>query len=225
MYNIIAISIKDMISKEVGWILLGLVLISSVIVWGIGGYFIYDSVGAVMSTVGAEQEEGWIKTISLAIGGLFGWFVSGYLVYILTILIAGLLTPKFIKIISEKRNIVFEEKGFNSLSSGVIYLLKMLILQIIILILLLPTIFIGLYPFVILISMYYMFYKTLSYDVLSNVFNKSEYKTHKDENANKIRGLSMVGYISSFVPIVGIFGGVFTVIMLINDSLLDSKNN
>lgn len=223
LLDIVNTSIKDFFSKKIVLILLSIVTISLALVWLVGGYILIDATSSIMEDYGkpitglGTEVDGIIGVLSTGLALITGWFVGGYITFLISILMAGMLTPIFLKIIIKRRgddSIAFE--NFGSVLSGIGYIFIMVIGQVLLLIVSLPLIMVGIYPLILIGSLYILFQKVLVYDVGSSMMNKEQFKEECglfNPDLLKICGL---GFILSYLPIIAWFSGTFTVIMLIN---------
>ena len=156
------------------------------------------------------------------------FLIASYFILILAVIIAvivvGFFTPLVIKKLKSRHYPPFEIKGHGSLLSIVWYTLKSLLIMVLLYIVLIPLYFI---PFLNIIAFnlpaYYFFHKMLVFDVGSSMNTKKEYVQIKAIVGNQIRLRTLLMYLLTLIPFVGIFFPLFFVIYLshifMNESL------
>jgi hypothetical protein len=221
--DIIKTSLNDFFSKKIILVLLSIVIISLALVWLVGGYILIDTTSSIMEEYGkpitglGTEVDGIIGALSTGLALITGWFVGGYLTFLISILMAGMLTPTFLKIIIKRRgddSVAFE--NFGSVLSGIGYIFIMAIGQVLLLIVSLPLIIVGIYPLILIGSLYILFQKVLVYDVGSSMMNKKQFKADCNLLNPDLLKICGLGFVLSYIPLIAWFSGTFTVIMLIN---------
>jgi len=156
------------------------------------------------------------------------FLVAGYFVFILAVIIAvvivGFFTPLIVKKLKSRHYPPFEIKGHGSVLSAIWHAIKSLIIMVILYIVLIPLYFI---PFINIIAFnlpaYYFFHKMLVFDVGSEINTKKEFLQIKAIVSNQIRLRTLLMYMLTLIPFVGIFFPILFVIYLshifINESL------
>lgn len=160
-------------------------------------------------------EYSWIRWIIEKVVFL----VAGYFILILAVIIAvtivGFFTPLVVKKLKSRHYPPFEIKGHGSLLYVIFYALKSLAVMILLYFLLIPLYFIPLVNIVAFnLPAYYFFHKMLVFDVGSTINTKSEYLRIKATVGNQIRLRTLLMYLLTLIPFVGIFLPLFFVIYL-----------
>ena len=147
------------------------------------------------------------------------FLVASYFILILAVIIAvivvGFFTPLVIKKLKSRHYPPFEIKGHGSLIAVLWHALKSILIMIVLYLILIPFYFI---PFLNIIAFnlpaYYFFHKMLVFDVGSSMNSKKEYLQIKAIVGNQIRLRTLLMYLLTLIPFVGIFFPLFFVIYL-----------
>jgi len=152
----------------------------------------------------------WIViTFFYLIGGAFIILVS----VITATLIIGFFTPKIVKILRERHYSDIKLKS-DFTTTTIIWLYTKLIAAFIGLMLLcIPLLLLpGVNLLIFNIPFYYLFHNMLVIDVASNINTQQEYKIIKKNTRGMLYGATMIFYILSLIPLVGM---IFTVLFVI----------
>lgn len=147
------------------------------------------------------------------------FLVASYFILILAVIIAvivvGFFTPLVISKLKSRHYPPFEIKGHGSLWEILWHAIKSLLVMVLLYIVLIPLYFI---PFLNIIAFnlpaYYFFHKMLVFDVGSSMNTKKEYVQIKAIVGNQIRLRTLLMYILTLIPFVGIFFPLLFVIYL-----------
>ncbi len=145
-----------------------------------------------------------------------GLFAMGYLSIFISLLIAGLLTPKILALIHHKHysNIDLEE-GYGTIFGGIWKLIKTFLVMLGLLVILIPFYFIPLVNIVAInIPFYYFFHKMLHYDVGSTIMSKEQFGKIYFPNKTSMRAKTILLYVVSLIPFVAFFIAIFYIIYL-----------
>lgn len=145
--------------------------------------------------------------------------IASYFILILAVIIAvivvGFFTPLVIKKLKSRHYPPFEIKGHGSFFSVLWYAIKSFIIMMILYVVLIPFYFI---PFLNIIAFnlpaYYFFHKMLVFDVGSSMNTHKEYVQIKAIVGNQIRLRTLLMYLLTLIPFVGIFFPLLFVIYL-----------
>ena len=145
--------------------------------------------------------------ITKAIVGILVVVTSTVVVYYLFLMvysfIIGLFAGFFIKEIGQKYYPDVAMNGIN-LFSYLFFTSKTLLVGILLLIILFPLVFIPLLNLVLFIPVYYIFHKMLVLEVSAEVNVREEYLRLKKSYSSELRGLSLVCFGVTLVPILGV---------------------
>jgi len=156
------------------------------------------------------------------------FLIASYFILIFAVIIAviivGFFTPLVVKKLKSRHYPPFVIKGHGSLLYIIWYALKSFLIMILLYIVLIPLYFI---PFINIIAFnlpaFYFFHKMLVFDVGSTVNTKEEFFRIKAIVGNQIRLRTLLMYLLTLVPLVGIFFPLLFVIYLshifINESI------
>ena len=147
------------------------------------------------------------------------FLIASYFILILAVIIAvvvvGFFTPLVIKKLKSRHYPPFEVKGHGSVLAVIWHALKSFLIMVILYIVLIPLYFI---PFINIIAFnlpaYYFFHKMLVFDVGSSINTEKEYVQIKAIVSNQIRLRTLLMYLLTLIPFVGIFFPLFFVIYL-----------
>lgn len=147
------------------------------------------------------------------------FLIAGYFILILAVIIAviivGFFTPLVINKLKQRHYPSLEIKGHGSILGILWYAIKAFLIMVLLYIVLIPLYFI---PFINILAFnlpaYYFFHKMLVFDVGSTINTKLEYLQIKAMVGNQIRIRTLLMYIVTMIPLVGIFFPLFFVIYL-----------
>lgn len=176
-----------------------------------------------MSSFENTIEQNWfLRFISLifitkAIVGILFFFTSMIVVYYLFLMvysfIVGLFCGYFIKEIRQKYypEVVFKEINF---LSYLFFVMKTFLVGTFLFLLLFPFAFIPLLNLILFVPIYYIFHKMLVLDVASVVNSKEEYLKIKKVNGGEMKGISLICFLLTIIPILGVVIYPFYVIVM-----------
>jgi len=156
------------------------------------------------------------------------FLVASYFILIFAVIIAvtivGFFTPLVVKKLKSRHYPPFLIKGHGSLLYVIWYAIKSFLIMILLYILLIPFYFIPILNIIAFnIPAYYFFHKMLVFDVGSTINTKEEFLRIKTIVGNQIRLRTLLMYLLTLIPFVGIFFPLFFVIYLshifINESI------
>lgn len=102
-------------------------------------------------------------------------------------------------------------KGLGLFSTGFFYI-KTIIITAILFILLSPAYFIPALNILIFLPIYYFFHKTLVFDISSVINNLNEYKRVKRANWGELKGYTVLCFLITLIPIIGILAYPYYII-------------
>jgi hypothetical protein len=237
-------SASDFFTKPIMLRLLATLIVSSILVYFLGFYLFDD-----LYTLTTEISEGTysaetisndfvsgmegipyigiylafvVAKIVLILLTVIGIFVGSYVTIIVSLIIAGFLTPGIIKIIVRRRGGDIQDyKGFGNLLTGILKILMIIALHLLVFILILPFLLIPFINFWLFTALIFSFFRSvIVYDVGSNMLDMDYYRSNTGMFNMDLFIITGAGFLLSSLPIVGIFSSVFTVIVLINYFLL-----
>ena len=237
-------SASDFFTKPIMLRLLATLFVSSILVY-ILGFYLFDHLYTLTteiseSTYSAETisndfvsgMEGIpyigiylafvVAKIVLILLTVIGIFVGSYVTIIVSLIIAGFLTPGIIKIIVRRGGGDIQDyKGFGNLLTGILKILMIVSLHLLVFILILPFLLIPFINFWLFTALIFSFFRSvIVYDVGSNMLDMDYYRSNTGMFNMDLFIITGAGFLLSSLPIVGIFSSVFTVIVLINYFLL-----
>lgn len=147
------------------------------------------------------------------------FLIASYFILILAVIIAvivvGFFTPLVIKKLKSRHYPPFEIKGHGSFFTILWHAVKSLIIMMILYIVLIPFYFV---PFLNIIAFnlpaYYFFHKMLVFDVGSSMNSQKEYVQIRAIVGNQIRLRTLLMYLLTLIPFIGIFFPLLFVIYL-----------
>jgi len=147
------------------------------------------------------------------------FLVAGYFILILAVIIAvlivGFFTPLVVQKLKTRHYPPLEIKGHGSFLSVLWYTLKSLLIMVLLYIVFIPLYFIPLVNIIAFnLPAYYFFHKMLVFDVGSTINSKKEYTQIKSIVGNQIRLRTLLMYMLTLIPFVGVFFPLFFVIYL-----------
>jgi len=217
--NIFLSSLGDLFSSRV--LLVGLVsFVLTIVFFVITLFFLFGSIESLaqwfvgwMGSFEHTIEQNWLLGfislifITKAIVGILVFVTSTLAVYYLFLMvysfIIGLFAGFFIKEIGQKYYPDVTMNGIN-LFSYLFFTSKTLLVGILLLIVLFPLVFIPLLNLVLLIPVYYIFHKMLVLEVSAEVNVREEYLRLKKIYSSELRGLSVVCFCVTLIPILGV---------------------
>ena len=234
--KILLLSVKDFFTKEILFKLFLVVLVSILIAY-ISGFYLLDfffnhethqyNEASISESIEASLGEIplvgvyiasvtiWIAVALLAVVGVFLGF---YTAVLLSLIIAGLLTPSIIKILIQRRGGSIDNiQGFGNIFTAILKILGIVAIHFLVFILLMPLMFIPLVNILLIFGILYSLFRyMLVYDVGSNYLSQADYKSIASFYNWDIFIITLVGYFASSIPFIGIFSSIFTVIALFN---------
>lgn len=154
-------------------------------------------------------------------------WIAGFLLYtigtvvilqasvIFSIIIIGFLTPMILAILHKKYYTHLNLKGYGTIWGFFFVLIKTIFIMIFLFIVLIPIYFVPIlnvlafsFPF------YYFFHKLLNYDVSSTILSKEEYKVIYKKDVYSFRLRTLFLYFISMIPMAALFTAVYYVIYL-----------
>jgi hypothetical protein len=133
---------------------------------------------------------------------------------IVAVLALGFFTPTVVKTLHEQYYAAYPLKSFKTHKS-ILFVLGCFVKFVLIFLLCLPLIFI---PFINVITLhipfFYLFYKLLSFDVISNMFDEKNYASNIQPIRHHLVIISLVFYFLALIPIIGLFLQLFFAIYL-----------
>ncbi len=154
--------------------------------------------------------------------------IASYFILIFAVIIAvtivGFFTPLVVKKLKSRHYPPFVIKGHGSLIYVIWYAIRSFLIMILLYLLLIPFYFIPILNILAFnIPAYYFFHKMLVFDVGSTINTKEEFLRIKTIVGNQIRLRTLLMYLLTLIPFVGIFFPLFFVIYLshifINESI------
>lgn len=238
--EILSMSASDFFTKPIMLRLLATLFVSSILVYVLG-FYLFDH----LYTLTTEISEGTYSAQTISndfVSGMeaipyigvylafavakivfilltvVGIFLGSYVTIIVSLIIAGFLTPGIIKIIVKRRGGVIQDyKGFGNLLTGIFKILVIVVLHLLVFILILPFLLIPFINFWLFTALIFSFFRrVIVYDVGSNMLDMNYYRSNTGLFNMDLFIITGVGFLLSSLPIVGIFSSVFTVIVLIN---------
>jgi len=159
-------------------------------------------------------------TIFYVVGGGFAILIS----VVLAVVIIGFFTPYIVAEVQKRHYPTIERKATVSMTDYTLFMLKKFALFILFFFVSLPFYFIPLVNIVAVNApFYYLFHSLLTGDVAGEIFDKEEIKTLFKRAKWRIAATTLMLYLLSFIPGVGIFGQVFFVIALAHQFFLEAK--
>ncbi len=156
------------------------------------------------------------------------FLIASYFILIFAVIIAvtivGFFTPLVVKKLKSRHYPPFVIKGHGSLMYVIWYAIRSFLIMILLYLLLIPFYFIPILNILAFnIPAYYFFHKMLVFDVGSTINTKEEFLRIKTIVGNQIRLRTLLMYLLTLIPFVGIFFPLFFVIYLshifINESI------
>lgn len=143
---------------------------------------------------------------------------------IIAVLIVGFFTPLVIKKLKSRHYPPFEIKGHGSILEVLWHALVSFFIMILLYIVLIPFYFIPIINIIAFnLPAYYFFHKMLLFDVGSTMNTKKEYNHIRSVVGNQLRLRTLLMYLLTMIPFVGVFFPLLFVIYLshifINESL------
>ena len=147
--------------------------------------------------------------------------VGSVLVIILSIFISiiviSFLTPTILKIIQKRHYHQIELKSYGSFISGLWIVFKSFFMMIFLMLVLIPLYFIPIINVIAFnIPFFYMFHKVLTFDITSSMMSEDEYARIKAKHGDSFVARSLLLYILSLIPFMGLFIPLFYVVYLGN---------
>ncbi len=169
-------------------------------------------------------EYAWIQWLVEKVLLLFASYLILIIGVIIAVVIVGFFTPLVVRKLKSRHYPPFAIKGHGSLLYVLWYAIKSFVIMILLYVLLIPVYFI---PFVNILAFhlpaYYFFHKMLVFDVGSTINTQKEYQQIKATVGNQIRLRTLLVYLLTLIPFVGIIFPLLFVIYLshifINESI------
>ncbi len=150
-------------------------------------------------------------TLFYVVGGGFAVLAS----VILAVVIVGFFTPYVVAEVQRRHYPDIERKATVTIGEYVLFMLKQFALFMLFFLVSLPFYFV---PLVNIVAMnapfYFLFHRLLTRDVAGEIFDKEEMKIVFKEAKWRIATTTLILYLLSLIPAVGILGQVFFVIVL-----------
>ncbi|PHR55607.1 MAG: hypothetical protein COA44_10185 [Arcobacter sp.] len=160
-------------------------------------------------------EYSWLRWIIEKLIFLIASYFILILAVIIAVIIVGFFTPLVVAKLKSRHYPPLEIKGHGSFLGTLWYTLKALLIMIILYIVFIPLYFIPLFNIIAFnIPAYYFFHKMLVFDVGSSINTKKEYQQIKVMVGNQIRLRTLLMYMLTLIPFVGIFFPLLFVIYL-----------
>ncbi len=154
---------------------------------------------------------GVIEFIVYTLGTLFTIILSVFV----AVAVIGFFTPYVLNKIREKHYPDLPKNSYGNLFSGIWVLVGSFLTMLFLLVLFIPLYFVPLVNVVAFnLPFYYFFHKILDFDVSSSILTKDDYARIKITDRNKIRFRTLLLYVASLFPFVGIVFPIFFVIYL-----------
>lgn len=196
-------------------------LLIGIFVWGalfieIGGW-LYDLVSAPLLGLVEGDESGFLKSVINVLVSIFVYLLI-FVFFLLSVVITNALVASFYAPIiagyvqkKHYNNIAIE--GFGSIGDLVGFFVKTLGLFLLLLIIAIPLYFIPVVGFLVPALIFFWFFKkNMVFDVGSTILNKEEYQAITYDARNAINGVSIVAYLSGYIPIFNFFAAIFQVL-------------
>jgi len=158
-------------------------------------------------------EQNWLLSfislifITKAIVGILVFFTSFIVVYYLFLmvysLIVGLFCSYFINEIGQKYYPDVERSGINFFTNLFLIAKTFLVGEFLFLVLS-PLAFIPLLNLALFFPIYYIFHKMLVLDVASVINSSAEYGKIKKDNGGELKGITLIFFALTIIPIVGV---------------------
>jgi len=165
--------------------------------------------------INSMLEYSWLRWIIEKVVFLVASYFILILALIIAVIIVGFFTPLVISKLKSRHYPQLEIKGHSSVLGTLWYTLKSLLIMLLLYFVFIPLYFI---PFINIIAFnlpaYYFFHKLLVFDVGSSMNTKKEYVQIKAIVGNQIRLRTLMMYMLTLIPFVGIFFPLFFVIYL-----------
>jgi hypothetical protein len=150
-------------------------------------------------------------TLFYVIGGGFAVLAS----VILAVIIIGFFTPYIVAEVQKRHYPTIERKATVSIGEYLLFMLKQLGLFLLFFIVSLPFYFVPLVNIVAVNGpFYFLFHRLLTRDVAGEIFDKEEMNIVFKEAKWRIATTTLILYLLSLIPAVGVLGQVFFVIVL-----------
>jgi len=157
----------------------------------------------------------WLRWIIEKVIFLIASYFILILAVIIAVIIVGFFTPLVIAKLKSRHYPPLEIKGHGSVLGMLWYTLKSLLIMIVLYLVFIPLYFIPLVNIIAFnIPAYYFFHKMLVFDVGSSINTKKEYQQIKVMVGNQIRLRTVLMYMLTLIPFVGIFFPLLFVIYL-----------
>jgi hypothetical protein len=145
---------------------------------------------------------------------LFGFFLVVIFSVFITILILGFFTPIIVKTLHAKYYNTYPVKSFKTFKSISIIFVDF-VKFILIFLLCIPFMFIPVVNIAVFnIPFFYLFYKLLTFDIASNIFDEKNYSLNLCPIKYKLLLICLVFYFLALIPILGLFLQLFFAIYL-----------
>lgn len=198
-------------------LLVSFALFSAIMVFGVN-----EIIGIIQNGQSAEDGSLLSKILSFTIIHyilstllyLFGSFLVVIFSVFITVLILGFFTPIVVKTLHTKYYNAYPVKSF-----GVFKSISIILIDfgkfILIFLLCIPFMFIPIINIAVFnIPFFYLFYKLLTFDVTSNIFDEKNYTSNLRPLKGKLLLICLVFYLLALIPILGLFLQLFFAIYL-----------
>lgn len=227
--NLFALALGDIFSPRV--LLVSLIsFLLTFVVFALAIWAFFGGLGALVDVLSQQMqgiegsfENNWLlrmisvifitKTIAMVLFFLMSAMVIYYLFLVVYSLIVGLFSGYFIKEIGTLYypEVHFMGMGFFAYIGSCI---KTVLLASALFIVLFPLAFIPMLNFLLLVPVFYMFHKLLVLEVSSMLHTNEEYKIVKGLYAGQLRGISLLCFALTLIPILGVIIYPYYVIVM-----------
>ena len=171
-----------------------------------------DIVNTVISYIFKSAAVAWIVNFLVY---TIGTLAVVYFSVFISLIVIGFLTPFILSKIRDKHYNNIEFKGNIGILSTIFSIFKTFFVMILLFIVLIPFYFIPIVQiFALNLPFYYLFHKLLNFDVGTTILEKNELKYFKYHNARELRLRTLLLYMLSLIPFVGLFLPVFYIVYI-----------
>lgn len=153
-----------------------------------------------------------------------GGFFTLYISIFIATIILGFLTPYILKELQKRHYPDIEMIGYSNIFESLFLVIKWAFIMMLLFFLLVPLYFIPLINIIAFnLPLYYFFHKMLTYDIASNICTREEDKKIRYFNGTNLKIKTALLYLLSLIPFIIFFGAIFYVIYLGNSYFNDLK--
>lgn len=227
--NLFALALGDIFSPRV--LLVSLIsFLLTLVVFALAIWAFFGGIGALVDVLSQQMqgiegsfENNWLlrmisvifitKTIAMVLFFLMSAMVIYYLFLVVYSLIVGLFSGYFIK---EIGTLYYPEVNFLGMGffAYIGSCIKTVLLASALFIVLFPLAFIPMLNFILLVPVFYLFHKLLVLEVSSMVHTNEEYKIIKARYAGQLRGISLLCFALTLIPVLGVIIYPYYVIVM-----------